>query len=172
MKLKAIHSIQQYYFQSLVFLFFLCFLVLESRCNNLSKTFCYASFSGILSNRPLKPIYNPSIFAWLTSALRVSAFNSLENCFQLFNMIFLSDYILFTTLTSTTAFSPCFGNSKTSTLLTKTFHDVFVDCLLFLILLWKQSEVFNLCKSLSTTFYFVRLWCCFMSLKGMLYIRL
>ena len=135
MKLKAIHSIQQYYFQSLVFLFFLCFLVLESRCNNLSKTFCYASFSGILSNRPLKPIYNPSIFAWLTSALRVSAFNSLENCFQLFNMIFLSDYILFTTLVSKIAFSPCFGNSKSSTLLAKTFHDVFVDSLLFLILL-------------------------------------
>ena len=129
LKLKAIHSIQQY-FQSLVFLFFLCFLVLESRCNNLSKT-----FSGILSNRPLKPIYNPSIFAWLTSALRVSAFNSLENCFQLFNMIFLSDYILFTTLVSTIAFSPCFGNSKSSTLLAKTFHDVFVDSLLFLILL-------------------------------------
>ena len=129
MKLKAIHNIQQYYFQSLVFLFFLCFLVLESRCNNLSETFCYASFSGILSNRPLKPICNPSIFAWLTSALRVSAFNPLENCFQLFNMIFLSDYILFTTLVSTIAFSPCFGNSKSSTLLTKTFSWCF--CLSF-----------------------------------------
>ena len=135
MKLKAIHSIQQYYFQSLVFLFFLCFLVLESRCNNLSETFCYASFSGILSNRPLKPICNPSIFAWLTSALRVSAFNPLENCFQLFNMIFLSDYILFTTLVSTIAFSPVLETANLRLCWQKHFHDVFVYRLLFLILL-------------------------------------
>ena len=171
MKLKAIHSIQQYYFQSLVFLFFLCFLVLESRCNNLSKTFSYVSFSGILSNRPLKPIYNPSIFAWLTSALRVSAFNSLENCFQLFNMFFLSDYIYFTTLVSTIAFSP-FWKQQIFDFVDKNISWCFCRLFTRSHFVVKTITGVQLCQSLFTTFYFVSLWCCFMSLKGMLYIRL
>ena len=137
MKLEPIYSnnSQQYYFESLVFLVFSCFLMLECRCRKLSKTFLYASFSGILSNRPLNLISNSSIFAWRTSAFIVSFFHSLENFFQLFNLIFFSDYILFTTLVSRIAFSLCFGDSKSSTLLTKTFHVVFVDCSFFLILL-------------------------------------
>ena len=137
LKLDSIYSnsSQQYYFETQVFLVFLCFLMLECRCSNLSKTFFYASFSGILSSRPLNPISNSSIFPCRTSAFIVSFFNSLENFFQLFNMIFFSDYILFTTLVSRIAFSLCFGDSKSSTLLTKTFHVVFVDCSFFLILL-------------------------------------
>ena len=144
--------------------------MLECRCSNLSKTFFYASFSGILSNRPLNLISNSSIFAWRTSAFIVSFFHSLENFFQLFNLIFFSDYILFTTLVSRIAFSLCFGDSESSTLLTKTFHEIFVDCLLFLIL--RRSEVLSLCKSLVTASSFRCLWCCFMSLKTMLCIRL
>ena len=144
--------------------------MLECRCRKLSKTFLYASFSGILSNRPLNLISNSSIFAWCTSAFIVSFFHSLENFFQLFNMIFFSDYILFTTLVSRIAFSLCFGDSESSTLLTKTFHEIFVDCLLFLIL--RRSEVLSLCKSLVTASSFRCLWCCFMSLKTMLCIRL
>ena len=60
-KLKAIYSSQQYYFQSLVFLVFPCFLMLKCRCRNLSEMFFYASFSSILSNRPLNPISNYTI---------------------------------------------------------------------------------------------------------------
>ena len=135
LKLEPIYSnnSQQYYFESLVFLVFSCFHMLECRCSKLSKTFLYASFSGILSNRPLNLISNSSIFAWRTSAFIVSFFHSLENFFQLFNMIYFWDYI--PRLVSRIAFSLCFGNSKSSTLLTKTFHDVFVDCSFFLVLL-------------------------------------
>ena len=145
--------------------------MLECRYSNLSKTFFYASFSSILSNSPLNPISNSTIFAWLTSTFIVSAFNSLENFFEIFNMIFYSNFILFATLVSAIAFPLCLGDSKSFTLLTKLYHDVFVDSSLFLIMLEKRPEVFHLCKSLFTTFSFVCWWCWFMSLKRTFCIR-
>ena len=112
--------------------------MLECRCSNLSKTFFYASFSSILSNSPLNPISNSTIFAWLTSTFIVSAFNSLENFFEIFNIIFYSNFILFTILLSAVAFPLFFG------LCWQNYTLTFLSIVHSFSLCWKNGQRFSI----------------------------
>ena len=123
---KSYYNSQQYYFQSLVFLVLPYFLMLERRCRNLSKTFFYASFSSILSNMPLNPISNSTISAWLTSAFIVSAFNSLKNVFEIFNIDFFCNFLVSYLFTSSNPRSFCTDSFRSSPTISSNLFKIFV----------------------------------------------